>query len=181
MNFLSIISKLFIKDNVLITMVLSVIILILSYFFQFDLKYIGLYLSSTLLFSTFDAYGHRYLLLQENTTIKQEYNSIYRVLQILFQIILYTLILSQSIVVFILVILTWMFGTCDFLYYILLKINYKFDNMINWMYWTVPMGIICKLIKKPFKYQYMIYQSIFVCVFSIGILLFYLYGSLKIF
>lgn len=105
------------------------------------------FISSILLFSSFDVIGYYYILTNKQTRSYSKKNIplvIYRILQTIFQVlIILALIFFGQVIPALLFIFCWWLGTCDWLYYILTKQPYlKLENMF-WLWWSLP-GIIFK-------------------------------------
>ena len=114
--------------------------------------------AALLLFSVFDVYGHNYLVKcieymcdgKDSLEYKLA-NPAYRVIQVMFQIVLSALLYFMSgFEALALFILSWWLGQCDWLYYSILNIDYRAYNNMAWLSWT-PYGIVLKLMKKPIK------------------------------
>jgi len=63
---MSVVKDLFSRDNVLIAMIGSLLLMLLGLHDSWPLWRFDLYIGATVLFASFDAYGHRYLLTREN-------------------------------------------------------------------------------------------------------------------
>ena len=157
-------------NNVILAMITGMSLILLGmHNLLFDYRF-SLLIGTTILFSGFDSLGYRYILTrQTNDVILEEYTIAYRIIQISFQIILYALVATQSLFIAILCMFLWLCGVCDLLYYLLLKENYKQEN-ITWLFWSFPMGWFCSIFKKPFKWQYLVGQSIISSLIAVSLI-----------
>lgn len=128
------------KDYSVIAFILSLLGLLISGFFDFN---IGLYLFAVITFAGFDSIGYHYVLtreekLEKNSVSFDEANQGYRIVQTTIQVIISYYLLSHNWLLALLFNLTWWFGACDLLFYLLLK-QYDFINNNNmpWLWWTV--------------------------------------------
>lgn len=133
---------------------------------------IPLWASGVLFFAVFDVIGYHFILTKEETE-KPPKSSIanitYRVVQAITQALIFIVIAHFSFIAAICFLLTWWFSLCDWMYYIILKQFYKYDN-ITWMWWT-PFGIYNKLISKPNTYKQMMVFSYLAIIISITLMI----------
>jgi phosphatidylglycerophosphatase A len=150
---MGILTKLIRRNNVFITLLLSFVAVIFGminhlYPFAPVNNLLLLYIGSIGLFSCFDCYGYKYILTRFQTTdIRElhydEYNAAYRIVQTTFQIVLALFLATFNFWLASFFVLSWWFGLCDFLFYVLLKeFNYMYNaTNMSWLWWT-PFGML---------------------------------------
>jgi hypothetical protein len=133
--------KVFTQDYSCIAFIMSFIGFCVCYYLK---NTVGLYGSAVILFSAFDVLGFFYILTRyqsEQPSNFAEFNIAYRLMQTVFQIFLAFIMLLISPIVAACFILTWWFGACDALFYILLKQQFIGYQNMTWLWWSLP-GII---------------------------------------
>lgn len=152
------------RDFVFITMVLSMLLIILGLHSWIFYWHTGLFVGGLFLFGAIDAYLYRYLLVQE-AKVKPEKNKLiygaYKILYVTILLLIFSLLTVKSFLVGVLFIVTWHSGFADVLYYHLLRLPFKYDNMV-WECWTLPLGPVIRKFKLKLSYKILFYQAKFV-------------------
>lgn len=128
------------------------------------------YILPILCFTVFDIIGY-YLILTKKETVKTKTGALvlYRILQGAFQFAIAYFLYIYDLIFAITFMLSWWFGLCDLLYYVLRGVIPKFDDMF-WLWWT-PYGIVLKILGTKINYKFLWYFSIL----SIGISILIIY------
>src|ERR1035437_5653463 len=109
-----------------------------------------------LLFNAFDLLGYRNMLGSEDTTNKFQVAS-YRIMQIMFQVLLMVLLWKFYALKFaVAAVVMHMFGCSDLLYYIVGE--YDIDQEWTWLKWT-PIGAIANLWKRGLSGFEVVWQA----------------------
>lgn len=137
---------------------LSIILIYIGLQYYLPLLYFGI----IIYFTTFDIMGFWYMKARED----KEINKAYRVIQIGTMFILGMMV--PDINILILIFLSWWFGICDVLFYIILgqweMLNFK---DMKWLWWT-PYGIVNNLFGIKTSGKQLVIYSIIIFILSMG-------------
>ncbi len=107
------------------------------------------YILAILIFSVFDVVGYHYILTKKQTIKPTKFNLVlYRVIQnaVMLSIIYWLYLIDFQLAIAFT--LSWWFGLCDCLYYVILRQweMFESDDMF-WLWWT-PYGLAGKIFRK---------------------------------
>lgn len=148
------------QDYTLISFILSLTAFIISISLNIN---VIMYISSILLFASIDVIGFYKLLVQDNTDDRIAF---YRVLQTGLQLLIAFILLLNNWIISALFMLSWWFGLCDMLYYIIIKDDYRKYHDMYWLWWT-PYGFYLNAINEKITHDYMEVFSILALLISL--------------
>ncbi len=116
--------------------------------------------SASLIFAAFDCIGYHYLLTDlETIPPLPSTERYYRLFQFVFQTVLSALLWeSFSLVAVLSFWILFFFGVDDFLYYLLLRQDFRRENM-SWLNFTV-FGAVLTWLKRPISWRWMVGFSV---------------------